>query len=178
MSWIEPFTEWNDGYTQQPSDMNRIEGNTDYLKDAVDTEISDRAAAINSEASTRAAADTAEASTRAAADTALSSRATSLETKTPQSYKTTDAVTFSGIYLAGALSPTSAPVTGSWVVTDATPYVIPRGIYQVALGGAADLEVYVSGGWRDSVGGCVVSDGANVRIDVNAGSSTSYYLKF
>ena len=90
MSWIEPFIAWNDKYTQQPSDMNRIEGNTAYLKDAVDTEISDRAAAINSEASTRSAADT-----------ALSNRITPIEAWTNQGVNTTSSPSFAGLAVSG-----------------------------------------------------------------------------
>jgi len=93
MSWIEPFTEWNDGYTQQPSDMNRIEGNTDYLKDAVDTEISDRASAISSEASTRAAADT-----------ILGNRITPIEAWTNQGVNTTSSPAFTALTVNGLVT--------------------------------------------------------------------------
>ena len=48
MSWIDAYLTWTDSDTPTPSDFNRIEGNTDYLKDSVDTEISDRASADSS----------------------------------------------------------------------------------------------------------------------------------
>jgi len=75
MSWREPFTGWNTTVSPQESDFNRIEGNTEYLKDAVDTEVTDREAADNV-----------------------------INARTPQSYKTTDDVIFNNISANGTIT--------------------------------------------------------------------------
>ena len=79
MSWITPTTTWSDSDTPQPSDFNRIEGNTDYLKDAVDSNDSD----ILSNASSI---------------TSVETRVTTLEgTGSIQGVGTTNAVTFATV---------------------------------------------------------------------------------
>ena len=60
-------------------------------------------------------------------------------------------------------------------------YVIPKGVYMFAITSSyLILQVYVSGAWRNasSLGGCIVSDGANVRVTVPAFSGPyTIYLK-
>lgn len=69
--WEIPKTDWSYS-TAGPTgnDLDRIEGNTDYLKDAVDKEVVDRAAAVTGETNARNAAIAAEVTARNAAITA------------------------------------------------------------------------------------------------------------
>lgn len=104
MSWITPTTTWSDSDVPQPSDFNRIESNTDYLKDEVDSNDSD----ILSNAS----AISTEESARASADSALDSRVTTLEgSGTIQGIGTSNSPTFASMTVNGGAA--SAHYTGS-----------------------------------------------------------------
>ncbi len=180
-SWVTPVIIWPATRAPETGDFERIEGNTDYLKDRVDaTDTSLASSDVNIATNTaNIATNTADIASNTSSIASNSSRVTTLEgSGSIQGVGTTNSPTFGGVTLTGTLLPKTSPSSGSWVVTGGLPYVIPRGIYQVALSGAADLEIYVSGGWRDSNDGCVISDGVKVRIAVSSGTATSYYLKF
>jgi hypothetical protein len=77
MAWIQPELAWTAEDIPSPSDFNRIEGNEDYLKTALDAEIVNRGLAVTAEGVARAAADSTlqtnintEAGTRASQDAA------------------------------------------------------------------------------------------------------------
>jgi hypothetical protein len=55
--WILPKIDWTGNSGPLPSDLNRMEGNAQYLKDALANEITDRESAIEAEAAARVAAD-------------------------------------------------------------------------------------------------------------------------
>lgn len=87
MSYQTPNTSWSDSDVPTPADFNRMEGNTEYLKDAVDSNYSD----ILSNASSI----TSVASDLTSANTSLDGRLTVLEgTGSIQGVGTSDTVYF------------------------------------------------------------------------------------
>lgn len=72
---------------------------------------------------------------------------------------------------------------GSWSFTSGSTQVIPRGLFMcVRFSGSVKLELYVSGGWKQSVAqfssGPLDSDGTNVRlVETGASTATVYYLQ-
>lgn len=58
-SWIEPELDWNADDSPVPSDFIRVEGDIEYLKDAIDAEIGNRGEAVSQEATARINGDTA-----------------------------------------------------------------------------------------------------------------------
>jgi hypothetical protein len=57
MAWIQPELAWTAEDIPSPSDFNRIEGNEDYLKTALDLEVVNRGLAVTAEGVARASAD-------------------------------------------------------------------------------------------------------------------------
>ena len=138
MSWITPTTIWTDSDTPQPSDFNRIEGNTDYLKDSVDNNDSD----ILSNAST-ISTHTSEIASSGASVTVLNG------TGTPQGVGTTNSPTFAAMTVNSGAA--SAHYTGS--TTGET--TLPIGSIVLVNAGTttydlnADITVYYSNGSPD-----------------------------
>ena len=174
MSWREPFTGWNTTVSPQESDFNRIEGNTEYLKDAVDTEVTDRESAITSEASARESADNSEASARESADNVINAR-------TPQSYKTTDSPTFASmtvnggkaaaLYTGSVSTNISFPIGSTVLVISGTSYARNSAIIFYAIGDVYSYQTTppygggtpVSGTWRVH-GGILYTVGSYVYL--------------
>jgi hypothetical protein len=97
------------------------------------------------------------------------------------------------ILIDGEITPSNSPSSGTWTINNGSSLVIPRGTYFINDQGGTGafnwiIEIYVSGSWRSSIrcegttgggGGVIFSDGTNVRISNDTGSTrTAYYLKF
>ena len=200
MSWREPFTGWNTTVSPQESDFNRIEGNTEYLKDAVDTEVTDRESAITSEASARESADNSEASARESADNVINAR-------TPQSYKTTDSIILAGLTLTGPLILDTTPSTGTTSSVGGAGYLYfnGNGLYDFSLiieaSGSSTattsggIEKLINGVWakvaghsnstittsKGGIAQSVISSGSNIRVYASGSLTRSvkaFYQKY
>ena len=186
MSWITPTTIWTDSDTPQPSDFNRIEGNTDYLKDSVDNNDSDILSNASSIASVETAVSNNDSDIASNASTIASNTSSVIVlngTGTPQGGGTTNSPTFGGVTLNGILSPSGGASEGSYTLAASASQVLPRGVYVFGSRGFLKFQVYVGGVWQgpdDGDGGCVFSDGINVRIfnGISSGNITFYYRKF
>ena len=85
--------------------------------------------------------------------------------------------------IGGSIIPTNTPISGGQAITAGSNWVVPQGIYAMALTSTwLDLQIYVSGAWRSAettgTNACVISDGTNVRVYNSSGTITVYYLKF
>ena len=127
MSWITPTETWTDSRTPQPSDFNRIEGNTDYLKDSVDNNDSD----ILSNASSIASVETAVSNN----DSDIASSGASITvlngTGTPQGVGTTSSPVFNDIQMT----------RGSHIVGGSISAATIAGYFD------ADDEIRMASGW-------------------------------
>ena len=90
---------------------------------------------------------------------------------------------FDDIELLDNLLPYQTDEFDSEDIANGADWDIPRGVYQTVCSSAdVVLEIRVSGTWRASastVGGAIFSDGSNVRIKNNSGSTqTVYYMRF
>ena len=99
-----------------------------------------------------------------------------------------------GFTLNRPFLPTTTPTTGSQVVTDGAPYVLPRGRWNISFpttGSDVNLQIQVAGTWYRVVrqrsvddsashGSGIDSDGTNVRISVGVGQPnyTFFYQKY
>lgn len=123
---------------------------------------------------------------------ALENRSAALETKTPQSYKTTDSPTFGGVTVAGAIIPRTDPVyTTRTIAGGGGSYVLPRGLYMIFNNPSGVHGQYasglLSGLWIDVAGSnesnstmsFIISDGTNARLyNESANDLTAEYNKY
>jgi len=115
---------------------------------------------------------------------ALDANGISLATpRIDQGVKTTDSPEFAGVTLSGAMSPSVSPTGISQNAPYYSLYILPRGVFMLALFNTSlTLQIQVEGEWRDTMynmGGCIFSDGVNVRVFNNTPDAHTFYaLRF
>ena len=176
MSWITPTTTWSDSDTPTPSDFNRIEGNTDYLKTEAESNDSDILSNASSISSVESGLAT-EVSTRAAADTTLDGRVTTIEgSGSIQGVGTSNSVSFHDVDSSGNVYATEYVSTAGYVRASGKIYSTTgdieadNGDVIATLGDIKAHNGAIGGGSLYTVGGPLSMNGPIVPYQTSSGS--------